>query len=50
MAFKKGDGPLTGEWVCPVCGASVPEDQPYDILEEENRDFENWLNSDDDDF
>ena len=50
MRFSGAPEALDGEWSCPECGASVPEFEPYDILEDMNRNFEKeWL-SDDDDF
>lgn len=49
MCFEdEKKGMDTSRWTCPVCGASVSVEQPYDILEEMNREFEKWLYTDDD--
>lgn len=51
MEFEEGDeGELRGEWTCHVCGASVQEFEPYDVLNDANNAFEELLNDDDDDF
>lgn len=47
MTFTKNSpDQLDGEWRCPVCGQTVQEETPYDLLEEKNRAFEKKLYGD----